>query len=32
MGLPDLHPFVLNPAVIEKLGYMHRLLHASRAC
>ena len=26
MGKDDLYPFVLSPAVIEKLGYMHRLI------
>ena len=26
MGLPDLYPFVLSPPVIEKLGYIHRLV------
>ena len=26
MGLADLYPFVLSPAVIEKLGYIHRLV------
>lgn len=26
MGLPDLYPFVLSPAVIEKLSYIHRLV------
>ena len=26
MGLPDLYPFVLNPAAIAKLGFIHRLL------
>ncbi len=31
MGHPDLYPFVLSPPVIEKLGYMHRLLHESHA-
>jgi hypothetical protein len=30
MGQPDLYPFVLSPAVIEKLGYMHQLLRESR--
>ena len=30
MGQPDLYPFVLSPAVIEKLGYMQRLLRESR--
>jgi len=27
MGQPDLYPFVLAPAVIEKLGFVHRLIH-----
>lgn len=27
MGETDLYPFVLSPAVAEKLEYMHRLLH-----
>ena len=26
MGQPDLYPFVLSPAVIEKLGFVHRLV------
>jgi hypothetical protein len=26
MGQPDLYPFVLSPAVIEKLGFIHDLL------
>jgi hypothetical protein len=30
MGLPDLYPFVLSPRAIEKLGYVHRLVHAKR--
>ena len=30
MGLPDLYPFVLTPAVIEKLGFIHRLVHGGR--
>ena len=30
MGLPDLYPFVLSPGVIEKLGYMHRLVREGR--
>ena len=30
MGQPDLYPFVLSPRVIEKLGYLHRLVRASR--
>ncbi len=27
MGLPDLYPFVLTPAVIVKLGFVHVLIH-----
>ena len=27
MGLSDLYPFVISPPVIEKLGFMHRLVH-----
>jgi hypothetical protein len=27
MGMNDLYPFTLAPAVIEKLGYIHRLVH-----
>ncbi|WP_159711150.1 zinc-binding metallopeptidase family protein [Geminicoccus flavidas] len=27
MGQPDLYPFVLSPAVIEKLGFIHDLVH-----
>ncbi len=27
MGLADLYPFVISPPVIEKLGFMHRLVH-----
>ncbi len=27
MGLPDLYPFVLAPAVVEKLGFIHQLVH-----
>jgi hypothetical protein len=26
MGLPDLYPFVLAPAVIEKLGFVHEVI------
>jgi hypothetical protein len=29
MGEKDLYPFVLTPAVMDKLEYMHRLLHRS---
>jgi hypothetical protein len=28
MGVPDLYPFVLSPAVIAKLGFIHDLVHA----
>jgi hypothetical protein len=27
MGLPDLYPFVLSPAVVGKLGFIHDLVH-----
>jgi len=27
MGQPDVYPFVLSPPVIEKLGFIHRLVH-----
>ncbi len=27
MGSPDLYPFVLPPPAIEKLGFIHRLVH-----
>ena len=27
MGLGDLYPFVLTPAIIEKLGFIHDLVH-----
>jgi hypothetical protein len=30
MGLPDPYPFVLSPKVFEKLGFIHRLVHAPR--
>jgi hypothetical protein len=26
MGQPDLYPFVLTPAVIQKLGFVHVLM------
>lgn len=28
MGQPDLYPFVLSARVIDKLGFIHRLVHA----
>ncbi len=28
MGQPDLYPFILSPKVIEKLGFIHQLIHA----
>ena len=27
MGQSDLYPFILSPAVVEKLGFIHRLVH-----
>jgi hypothetical protein len=30
MGLPDLYPFVLGPAGIVKLSFVHDNIHASR--
>lgn len=30
MGQPDLYPFVLAPAVIDKLGFVHGLIHSRR--
>ena len=30
MGLPDLYPFVLSPAVMEKLGVVHDLVHGNK--
>ena len=30
MGHPDLYPFVLSAPVIEKLGYIHRLVRQGR--
>ena len=29
MGQPDLYPFVLAPAVVEKLGFVHRLVRGT---
>ena len=29
MGQPDLYPFVLSPPVIEKLGFVHRLVRGA---
>jgi len=31
MGLNDLYPFVLSPAVIGKLGFIHDLMHDRKA-
>lgn len=31
MGQHDLYPFVLSPTVIEKLGYVHRIIHMPMA-
>ncbi len=30
MGNPDLYPFVLTPAVVAKLAFVHELVHAER--
>ena len=30
MGLGDIYPFVLSPSVIEKLGFMHRLVQGAK--
>jgi hypothetical protein len=30
IGQPDLYPFILSPAVIDKLGFVHDLVHAPR--
>ena len=29
MGQPDLYPFVLSQPAIEKLGFIHRLVHGT---
>jgi hypothetical protein len=29
MGQPDLYPFVLSPAVIGKLAFIHARIHAA---
>jgi len=29
MGQPDLYPFVIAPRVVEKMGYIHGLIHRS---
>jgi hypothetical protein len=31
IGRPDLYPFVLAPAVVEKLGFIHDLVHGGSA-
>jgi len=31
IGLRDVYPFILTPAVIEKLGYIHQLVQRERA-
>jgi hypothetical protein len=31
MGQSDVYPFVLSPAVIEKLGFIHHIVHAERS-
>ncbi|MCK8780620.1 putative zinc-binding metallopeptidase [Rhizobium sp. NTR19] len=29
MGVPDLYPFILTPAVVEKLEFIHQLIHSA---
>jgi hypothetical protein len=31
MGQPDLYPFVISAPAVQKLGYIHELVHAKRA-
>src|SRR4051812_11470886 len=31
LGLSDLYPFILSPAVISKLGFVHDVVHAQRS-
>jgi len=31
MGQPDLYPFVIPPRVVEKMGYIHKLIHTGKA-
>jgi hypothetical protein len=31
MGNPDLYPFVLSPAVVAKLGFVHDVVHGRPA-
>lgn len=28
MGYPDLYPFMLAPSAIDKLGFVHQLVHS----
>ena len=30
MGLADFYPFVLTPAILRKLSFIHTLVHAAR--
>jgi hypothetical protein len=30
MGMPDPYPFVLGPAVLDKLYFVHRVVEAAR--
>jgi hypothetical protein len=30
MGIPDIYPFVISPAIVEKLRFIHRLLLSKR--
>ena len=31
VGQPDAYPFVLSPRIVEKLSFIHRLIHEQRA-
>jgi len=31
MGHADAYPFVLTPAIVEKLGFVHALVHGPEA-
>ena len=30
MGLPDIYPFILSPAVVEKVSAIHNLIHGNK--
>jgi hypothetical protein len=31
LGQPDVYPFVLSPAVIQKLSFIHEIIHGSQS-